>query len=63
MKPKVNKERCIGCGFCASVCPDVFELGEDGKSRVKEGADFEKNKECIIQAKEGCPGGAIEVEG
>lgn len=59
-KFQVNKEKCIGCGLCVSLCPDVFELGEDGKSKVKEGADLEKNKECIKEAKEGCPVGAIE---
>lgn len=58
--PKVNKTKCIGCGFCTSVCPDVFELGKDGKSKVKKDADLEKNKECIKEAKEGCPVGAIE---
>jgi ferredoxin len=60
MKIKVNKEKCIGCGYCVSVCPEVFKFGEDGKSRVKEGVDLEKNKNCIKEAKEGCPVGAIE---
>ena len=60
MKVKVNKEKCIGCGYCASVCPEVFELGEDGKSRVKEGTDFGKNQDCVKEAKERCPVGAIE---
>jgi len=57
---KVNKDKCIGCGYCTSVCPDVFELGEDGKSQVKENADLKKNEKCIKEAKEGCPAGAIE---
>lgn len=57
---KINKEKCIGCGYCTSVCPNVFELGEDGKSEVKEGADFEENKDCIEEAKNGCPAQAIE---
>jgi len=59
-KYQINKEKCIGCGYCTSVCPEVFELGEDGKSKIKEGADLEKNKGCIKEAKEGCPAGAIE---
>jgi ferredoxin len=44
MSYKVNKEKCIGCGYCVSVCPEVFELGEDGKSKIKKDADFEKIK-------------------
>jgi len=57
---KVDKEKCIGCGLCSNLCPEVFELGEDSKVRVKEKADLEKNKECIKEAKESCPVGAIE---
>ncbi len=32
---KVDKEKCIGCGLCVSMCPDVFEFGDDNKARVK----------------------------
>ena len=57
---KVDKEKCIGCGLCSNLCPEVFELAEDGKAKVKEKADLEKNKECVKEAKESCPAGAIE---
>lgn len=59
---KVDKEKCIGCGLCVNLCPEVFELGEDGKAKRKEGADPEKNKDCVKEARESCPVGAIEPE-
>ena len=59
-KIKVNKEKCIGCGMCQSLCSEVFELREDGKSHIKEGADLEENRGCIKEAIEACPVKAIE---
>jgi ferredoxin len=58
---KVNKEKCIGCGLCVSLCPDVFEIGEDGKSQIISGADFDKNEKCVKEAREGCPVSAVEI--
>ena len=54
---KVDQDKCIGCGVCVSIAPEVFEIGEDGKAHVKnpEGASKEKIKEAI----ESCPTGAI----
>lgn len=33
-KPTVDQNICIGCGLCASTCPECFEIKEDGKSHV-----------------------------
>jgi ferredoxin len=54
----VDKEKCIGCGACAAVCPDVFELSDDGKAFVKKGKEKAKDP-CAKDAAEGCPVGAI----
>jgi len=56
---KVDKNKCIGCGACASTCPEVFELGGDGKSQLKKGADTKKNAKCIKEAIANCPVEAI----
>lgn len=56
-KPIVDKEKCIGCGTCAALCPAVFKMGEDGKSNVinPEGAPEAEIQKTI----DGCPAGAI----
>lgn len=56
---RVDKNTCIGCGACAATCPEVFEMGDDGKSHVKKSA---KGKEkCIPEAIENCPVDAISA--
>ena len=32
-KAKVDKDKCIGCGACEALCPEVFKI-KDGKSHV-----------------------------
>ncbi|MFA5953156.1 MAG: ferredoxin [Candidatus Pacearchaeota archaeon] len=54
---KVDKKKCIGCGTCPGICPDVFEMSEDGKAQVKKNAD--KKAKCIKKAIESCPVNAI----
>ena len=33
MEVKVNRDACIGCGACAAICPDVFEIDDEGRKR------------------------------
>ena len=35
MKYKVN-ETCIGCGLCASTCPEAFSMGDSGLAVATE---------------------------
>ncbi len=61
MKVKVNSEACIGCAACVSICPDVFEINDDGLSQAKV-EEVEKDKEQeVMDAKDSCPTGAIEA--
>ena len=59
MKVSVDENKCIGCGACISVCPEVFELNENGKSRVKQ---EETDLECCKEAKDICPVDAITID-
>ena len=54
---KVNQKTCIGCGNCAAVCSEVFEI-TDGKSQVKSGQE-NSDAPCVRQAIESCPVDAI----
>ncbi|MFR8003392.1 MAG: ferredoxin [Hydrogeniiclostridium sp.] len=58
MKYRVN-DGCIGCGFCAETCPEVFRMTEEGvaEALVEENLAAE---EAAKEAKESCPAGAIE---
>ena len=62
MKVKVNSDACIGCGACASICPDVFELNDDGLSQAKVNDVADDKKQDVMDAKDSCPTGAIEAE-
>jgi ferredoxin len=59
MTVKVDAGKCIGCGACAALCPDVFEMGSDGKSHIKDTGACDKC-DCK-QAASACPVQAITV--
>ncbi|RLJ05189.1 MAG: 4Fe-4S ferredoxin [Candidatus Aenigmatarchaeota archaeon] len=57
--PEVDKEKCIGCGACVSVCPaNVFEM-KDGKSVVMRPEDCMECGACVAN----CPQEAIKLVG
>lgn len=63
MKVVVNQGNCIGCGACESICPEVFQINDEGLSSVigKE-EDFTSHEEEIRDAVDSCPTGAIEEQ-
>jgi ferredoxin len=58
VKIKVDREKCIGCGACVSICPSGFEMFE-GKAREKKSEI--KKITCEKDAEESCPVQAIKL--
>ena len=57
MKVKVEQEKCIGCGACPSLVPEVFDFNDDGLAHAivdivpKELEEQTKEAEKIIEDK------------
>lgn len=58
MKVRVE-DSCIACGACESICDAVFSVEDIAK--VNE-ANIAANEDCVKEAAESCPLGAIVIE-
>ena len=57
-KVKIDRNKCIGCGSCVAICPEVFKI-EGAKAIVKK---EETEKKCVEEAAETCPVSCITVK-
>ena len=62
MKAIVDRDACISCGLCASVCPAVFELDDEEISTVIQDPVDAENEDCSREAADDCPTDAIHIE-
>ncbi len=60
-RPIVDEDLCTGCGSCEDLCPDVFEVGDDGLSHVIA-PDGCEAAGCCAEAAAECPEDAISFE-
>lgn len=69
MKIIHEREKCLGCGLCTTICPQHWEMADDGKSRL---LNSNKNKDgnyeleledvgCSQEAAESCPVQCIRI--
>ena len=61
MKAKVMDNLCIGCGACAALVDEEFNINDDGIAYAINETVKDENKELVNDAKDNCPTGAITV--
>jgi ferredoxin len=61
MKAYVDKDLCISCGLCPSICPEVFEMEDDGKAGVVTDEVPKEVEDSAKEAEGSCPTSAITV--
>ena len=57
-KVEVDKTKCIGCGSCTAIAPEVFEFDDDGLAKAVK----QEINDDVKTAKESCPTEAISAE-
>ena len=67
-KVVLERPSCVGCGNCENVCPDYWEMADDGLTHLKESQHIGENEErelddiaCNEEAAESCPVNCIYV--
>ena len=62
MKASIDRSGCIGCGVCPSICPEVFQMADDGLAEVIVEEIPSSLEGTAEEARESCPVSVITVE-
>ena len=60
MIPKIDQEKCIGCGVCVALAPKTFRFDDNGKAEVMP--EIGDDDATVKSASDSCPVQAISVE-
>ena len=61
MKVRVDPDVCAGFGICVGVCPELFELHDDGYATVLIAKVPPELEELVQRAADQCPSRAIST--
>jgi ferredoxin len=59
MKVTVDEDRCAGHGMCLTLCPEVFEMTDDGWAVANPGEIHADLQSAVKDAIANCPEQAI----
>ncbi|MER6523827.1 ferredoxin [Streptomyces sp. NPDC001508] len=62
MRAAVDEDRCRGHGVCSTVCPEVFDLGDDGYAVVLLPDVPPEYEPAARTAAASCPERAVAVD-
>ncbi len=62
MKASIDREGCIGCTLCATICPDLFFMADDGKADVSQTPIPSALLTNAQNARSQCPVSVIDIE-
>lgn len=65
-----ERSKCAGCGMCANLCPEFWEMSDDGKSTLKgakkvKGEVYELevgDAGCNKEVESRCPANCVHVK-
>lgn len=63
MKVAIDTEICAGFGICVGICPEVFELHDDGYATVLVDEVPPNLEDLVRRAADQCPAQAISLNG
>lgn len=62
MKINLHTDKCISCGLCTAVAPELFSIDSGVVSLKKDPATYTENdKKLAREAAAACPNGVIEI--
>lgn len=61
MKAHVNKDGCISCGICVTLCPEVFQFDNEGKAEPAVDTIPKDNLDGAENARFSCPVNVIDL--
>ena len=61
MKATVDRDVCIGCGMCETLCAEVFQLDDETIATVLVEVIPPQAEACAREAEETCPVSAITL--